>query len=139
MTNRRIAKTVHRRDSRQSAIPKSAIAVPAVLSLGDSCVSIAIADPAGRPFVRDIGGGVAGESRPALAGGRLAAHGSFSPESGWAAHNDYRSMTNDSLVEDVATTLRYYAAQNGSGGSIACSSAGHGPPPRNPWSCCARE
>ncbi len=86
----------------------------AVLSLGDSCVSIAIADPAGRPFVRDIGSGVAVEGRPSLAGGRLATHGSFATESGWAAHHDYRPMTNDSLVEDVTTTLRYYAAQNGS-------------------------
>ncbi|MCX5645804.1 MAG: pilus assembly protein PilM [Phycisphaerae bacterium] len=86
----------------------------AVLSLGDSCISIAIADPGGRPFVRDVGSGVTGEGRPSLAAGRLATHGSFATESGWAARHDYRPMTNDSLVEDVTTTLRYYAAQNGS-------------------------
>jgi hypothetical protein len=89
-------------------------ASPAVLSLGGSCISIAIADPAGRPFVRDIGSSVAGASRPALVGARLGTQGSFSSESGRAAHDDSRPMTGDSLVEDVATTLRYYAAQNGS-------------------------
>jgi type IV pilus assembly protein PilM len=86
----------------------------AVLSLGDSCVSIAIAGPAGRPFVRDIGSGLAVESRSSLAGGRLGTHGSLSTENGWAARHDYRPMTNESLVEDVTTTLRYYAAQSGS-------------------------
>ena len=124
-------------ESTDDSHPKSES--PAVLSLGDSCVSIAIADPAGRPFVRDIGSGVAGESRPVLAGARLAAQGSFSSESGWAGHNGDRPVTNDSLMEDVATTLRYYAAQNGARGSITCSSAGDCPPPRSPWSCCVPE
>jgi len=40
--------------------------------------------------------------------------GARSTEDGWAARHEGRSATNDSLVEEVATTLRYYAAQNGS-------------------------
>jgi type IV pilus assembly protein PilM len=94
----------------------SASCVPrnAVLNLGDSCVTIAIADPAGRPFVRDIGSGVAIEGRPSLVAGRFATHGSFATEGGRAARSSYRPVTNDSLVEDVTTTLRYYATQNGS-------------------------
>jgi len=86
----------------------------AVLNLGDACVSIAIADPAGRPFVRDIGSGVATESCPSLVASQLAGDGSFCAEDGWALRNHDHGATNDSLVEDVTTTLRYYAAQNGS-------------------------
>ena len=63
----------------QTPSPGTVIRSPAfqnaVLNLGDSCVSIAIADPAGRPFVRDLGSGVAVESSVALAAGRLATHG----------------------------------------------------------------
>jgi type IV pilus assembly protein PilM len=110
-------------DGRQRTAPSSVVSPPssgppafqnAVLNLGDSCVSIAIADSAGRPFVRDLGSGVAVESSVASAAGRLATHGSFSAEDGWATRNDYRPALQDSLVEDVLTTLRYYAAQNGS-------------------------
>jgi type IV pilus assembly protein PilM len=97
-----------------SQSPPESIVPVAVLNLGDSCVTIAIGDPAGRPFVRDIGSGVVLDGRPSLAASRLATHGSFSAEDGWAARGSHRPVTNDSLVEDVATTLRYYAAQNGS-------------------------
>jgi type IV pilus assembly protein PilM len=99
----------------------------AVLNLGDSCVSIAIADPAGRPFVRDIGSRTAQEERPTSVAGRLATHSagssaprfasgnpSFSVAEGWAARSDHRPIPSDSLVEDTMTTLRYYTAQNGS-------------------------
>jgi type IV pilus assembly protein PilM len=84
----------------------------AVLNLGDSCATIAIADSAGRPFVRDIGRNVLAPGRQAAFATRGSTHGSFSAEDGWAARNDYRPVTNDSLVEDVATTLRYYAVQS---------------------------
>jgi type IV pilus assembly protein PilM len=106
----------------------------AVLNLGDCCVSIAVADPGGRPFVRDLGSGVAVCSSAALAAGRPP-HGAGSPtprfalgspsfstedvglpdtSSGvWGTRSNHRSATPDSLVEDVQTTLRYYAAQNG--------------------------
>ena len=94
--------------------PASSVRQNAVLNLGDSCVSIAIADPGGRPFVRDIGTSVAGDARPSLAAGRGAPHGSFSIGDGWSAHSNHQPATNDSLVEDVTTTLRYYAAQEGS-------------------------
>ncbi len=90
---------------------------PAVLNVGDSCATIAIADPAGRPFVRDIGGSTPVDRRTSLVAARRGAPGSLSAEEGWAAHDDYPSATNgvrdESVVEDVATTLRYYAAQNG--------------------------
>jgi len=86
----------------------------AVLNLGDSCATIAIADHAGRPFVRDIACSVLADGRPSMAAARRGTSGSFSAEDGWAARNNYRSVTSDALVEDVATTLRYYAAQNGS-------------------------
>jgi len=86
---------------------------PAVLNLGDDCTTIAIADPAGRPFVRDIGSGAFAESRRSLAAARSGLHGSFPAEDGWTARGDYRSATSDSLVDDVTTTLRYYAAQHG--------------------------
>jgi type IV pilus assembly protein PilM len=99
--------------SRSESPPKSTVPV-AVLNLGDSCVTIAIGDPAGRPFVRDIGSGAVLDDRPSLAASRLATHGSFSAEDGWAARGNHRPVTNDSLVEDVTTTLRYYATQNGS-------------------------
>lgn len=90
---------------------------PAVLNLGDSCATIAIADPAGRPFVRDISGSTAVASRVSWVAARGGAHGSFPAEEGWAARHDGAPATNgfpdNSLVEEVATTLRYYAAQNG--------------------------
>jgi len=100
-------------NSPESELPQPQWNRPAVLNLSDSCATIAIADPAGRPFVRDIGGGALVDSRRSLAAARGGIHGSFSAEDGWAARNDYRSVTNDSLLEDVTTTLRYYAAQNG--------------------------
>ncbi len=119
----------------------------AVLNLGDCCVSIAIADPGGRPFVRDLGSGVAVCSSAALAAGRPP-YGSFSTEdvglpdtsSGvWGTRSNHRSATPDSLVEDVQTTLRYYAAQNGAAPSTGCSSAARRPPRRNPWNGCTRD
>lgn len=93
---------------------ESSSARHAVLNLGDSCVSMAIADPAGRPFVRDLGRSVAEEDRTPLAASRLAAHGSLSTEDGWVTRSDHHLPTDNSLVEDVTTTLRYYSAQNGS-------------------------
>jgi type IV pilus assembly protein PilM len=105
----------------------SSLSQDAVLNLGDSCDTMAVADSAGRPFVRDIGGSVLAQDRQVALAGRGSTHGegspmprfspgrpSFSAEDGWAARSDYRSATNDSLVEDIATTLRYYAVQNGS-------------------------
>ncbi len=91
---------------------------PAVLNLGDSCATVAIADPTGRPFVRDIGGSTPVDSRTSLVAAREGAQGSLSAEEGWAARDDYplakNGLPDDSLAEEVATTLRYYAAQNGS-------------------------
>jgi len=87
---------------------------PAILNLGDTGATIAIVDRAGRPFVRDIGCGVATESRSAVAAGRWGAGGPVAAEDEWTARGAYRSATSDSLVEDVTTTLRYYAVQNGS-------------------------
>jgi len=102
-------------DSEPSSTLRPPVSAPrdAVLNLGDSCATIAITDPAGRPFVRDIGSGAPAEARPSLAAARSTTHGVLSTDDGWATRNDYRPTTNDSLVEDVATTLRYYAAQNG--------------------------
>ena len=85
----------------------------AVLNLGDACVSIAIADPAGRPFVRDLGSGVAVESRVAFAG-PLATRGSFSPEDDRVARTTGNRRCLTPWWRTFLTTLRYYAAQNGS-------------------------
>jgi type IV pilus assembly protein PilM len=88
--------------------------LPAVLHVSDSGATIAIADPAGRPFVRDIGCSALVDSQPPLAAARAGFPGSLAVEDGWAARRDCQAVTYDSLVEDVTTTLRYYAAQNGS-------------------------
>lgn len=115
-------------DSVSAPRPASAsVRQTAVLNLGDTCATIAIADSAGRPFVRDIGGGVAPQERGATRAGRGGTHGSFPAQDDGAARNDYHPLANDSLVEDVATTLRYYALQNGStrvDRLLVCGSAG---------------
>jgi type IV pilus assembly protein PilM len=85
----------------------------ALLSLGDSWATIVLADPAGRPFVRDVGGGAGTDRHPSRAAARSGAEVSVSPENDWAEPGSYRPATDDSLVDDVVTTLRYYAAQNG--------------------------
>jgi len=86
---------------------------PTVLNLGDSCATIAIADAAGRPFVRDLGGAIL-DRYQSLAATRCGSLGSCSSKSDWTARIARPSMPDDSLVEDLATTLRYYVAQNGS-------------------------
>jgi type IV pilus assembly protein PilM len=101
-------------DGDSSLRPSSPALRDAVLNLGDSCTTVAIADPAGRPFVRDIARTELARNRPVALAGRSGTHGSVSMEEGWIARSDHRSTTDDSLVDDVSTTLRYYAVQNGS-------------------------
>ncbi|MCU0913572.1 MAG: pilus assembly protein PilM [Planctomycetes bacterium] len=86
----------------------------AILNVSDTCATIAIVDPAGRPFVRDIGGSIATESRLPGGTGGWEAEGPTPAQDEWTARSTRRSATSDSLVEDVTTTLRYYAVQNGS-------------------------
>jgi type IV pilus assembly protein PilM len=102
-----------RTDDRGQATEGGPLLQDAVLNLGDSWATIVIADPAGRPFVRDVGCGACAGGRPALAAARSGAEGSLCAEEDWAAHGSHRPATDNSLIEDVATTLRYYAAQNG--------------------------
>ncbi len=122
----RVLKTGEAEPSTASSLP-SLLSQDAVLNLGDSCATMAVADSAGRPFVRDIGCSVLAHDCQAALAGRGSTHGtgspmphfalggsSFSAEEGWVARSDYRSATNDSLVEEIATTLRYYGVQNGS-------------------------
>jgi type IV pilus assembly protein PilM len=118
---------------------------PAVLDVGGACTTVAIMDPAGRPFVRDIGSGSDEILR------RLASRAAVPLEIARAALLNYgleRSVgenldTDESagqseqdgllwdhlegacaeLVEDVATTLRYYAAQHGSGTPVQGSAS----------------
>ncbi|MEN6426406.1 MAG: pilus assembly protein PilM [Phycisphaerales bacterium] len=110
---------------------------PAVVDIGGSCTTIAIMDHAGRPFVRDINSGsdqilqrMADEAQVPfeIAKAALLNCGStqnpsegmdletVSSQSGNEALSwDNLERTCAPLVEDIATTLRYYAAQHGSG------------------------
>jgi len=85
----------------------------AVLNVGASWATIAIADPAGRPFVRDVACGDGADRHPSFAAARGGAEGSLAMENDWDAPGSCRPAIDDSLVEDVVTTLRCYAAQNG--------------------------
>jgi type IV pilus assembly protein PilM len=100
---------------------------PAVLNLGDACATVAVADPAGRPFVRDIGGNTHTNALCAQVEARGNIPDRFSAAEGGDEHREGRleaarwpdtqdrwAESNASLVEDIATTLRYYAAQNSS-------------------------
>jgi len=110
---------------------------PAVLDIGGVCTTVAIMDPAGRPFVRDIGSGSdeilhrlasnAGVpleiARAALLNYGLERSVAQNLESDGSARRsesdgllwDHLEGACSELVENVATTLRYYAAQYGSG------------------------
>ena len=83
----------------------------AVLDVGDSCTTIAIMDPAGRPFVRDIHCG----SQEILR--RVALDTGLSKFESRNSNFEFGSLERAcrDLTEDIATTLRYYAAQHGSG------------------------
>jgi len=109
---------------------------PAVLDIGGGCTTIAIMDPAGRPFIRDIGSGsdeilrrMAASARVPLeiARSALLNHGLELSIAGPLQVEIPRPQADDEvllwdylegacaeLVEDIATTLRYYAAQHGS-------------------------
>ena len=114
--------------------PGQATGRPAVLDVGGACTTFAIMDQAGRPFVRDIGSGSDEILR------RMAVEAQVPFEIARATLLNYgleRSIAADpeseprdetvlwdslegacaELVEDIATTLRYYAAQSGSGPS----------------------
>jgi type IV pilus assembly protein PilM len=106
-------KTADKRQLAEEDSPSFALG-NAVLDVGEFCATMAIMDHASRPFVRDIGGGAFGDGRQSLAASRSRALGgdSFPVEGEWATRSDHRSGTNDSLDDDIATTLRYYAAQN---------------------------
>jgi type IV pilus assembly protein PilM len=118
---------------------------PAVLDIGGSCTTVAIMDQAGRPFVRDIGSGsdeilrrLAASAKVPLeiARGALLNHGlerslAKSLRSDMLdLHSEEDSLLWDhlegacaELVEDIATTLRYYAAQHG----VGTPAQGHAP------------
>ncbi len=115
--------------------------VAAVLDVGDSCTTIAIADRAGRPFVRDIPSGSdqilhrlaldTGATREVVKAALLdPAPGPVTPQALWVGPEpapdagrvmqdevvpeDSLARAGADLLDEVATTLRYYAAQNGS-------------------------
>lgn len=106
---------------------------PAILDVGDSCATLALIDHAGRPCVRDVGRGseevlrrVARDTRRTPEAVRdalfaedraLSAAGGHPPDRALADDRDIAASLERAcadLVEDVATTLRYYASQNGS-------------------------
>jgi len=119
---------------------------PAVVDIGGSCTTIAITDHAGRPFVRDINSGsdeilrrMADEADVPfeIAKTALLNHGlEQNPvdemdleAAGSQSGNEALLWDNlegacAGLVEDIATTLRYYAAQYGSGLSVQGPAAG---------------
>ena len=90
---------------------------PVLLDVGDSHASIAIIDHAHRPFVRDVCSGgqeivaqMAREMRMAPEEVRVALLGDVQPDMTPFHRNLERACGR--LLEDVVTTLRYYAAQN---------------------------
>ncbi len=119
---------------------------PAVVDIGDSCTTIAIVDQAGRPFVRDINSGsdeilrrMAEQAHVPfeIAKTALSNHGlepnhmdrTQSEDGGSPAETEVRLWNNletacGALVEDIATTLRYYAAQHGPGLAMQGAAAG---------------
>ena len=89
----------------------------AVLSIGDAYTSIAIADHARRPFVRDLGSGdrdivnrMVRETRLEPKAMRETLYGDASSQD----ENVRRGLEKACapLIDDIATTLRYYAAEN---------------------------
>lgn len=108
---------------------------PAVVDIGSSCTTIAIRDHAGRPFIRDINSGsdqilrrMADEAQVPFETARAALlnYGSPQDRPGKAdletAGAQFETLSWNNLeaacaplVEDITTTLRYYAAQHGSG------------------------
>jgi len=93
----------------------------AVLDVGDLWTSVVIADDAGRPFVRDIGSGAEGilcriGEDIGVSSERVCAALSGEAEAGVdrARLQDRFEMTCTDLIDDIAATLRYYGAQNGS-------------------------
>lgn len=110
---------------------------PAILDIGGSCTTVAIMDSAGRPFIRDIGSGsdeilrrmaAAAKVPLEIARSALLARGLEMSLAGHLQAEIPAPKSEDEvqiwdhiegacveLVEDVATTLRYYAAQHGSG------------------------
>lgn len=132
-----------RQPTEDSGVPRGR---PAVLDIGGSCTTVAIMDQAGRPFVRDIGSGsdeilrrmAASANVPLeIARAALLNYGmergiAGSPEPGipdaQAEDNvllwDTLEGACADLVGDIATTLRYYAAQHGTGNSAQGGVAG---------------
>lgn len=110
---------------------------PAVVDIGGSCTTIAVRDHAGRPFIRDINSGsdqilrrMADETQipfetakaalsnygsPQDRTGKADSETAGSPSGTEALSWDNLEAACAPLVEDIATTLRYYAAQHGSG------------------------
>lgn len=106
---------------------------PAVVDIGGSCTTIAIMDHAGRPFIRDTNSGsdqilrrMADEARvpfeivkAALLNCESARDCAGKADSKAAGPQsvswDNLEAVCGPLVDDIATTLRYYAAQHGSG------------------------
>ncbi|HNS21605.1 MAG TPA: pilus assembly protein PilM [Sedimentisphaerales bacterium] len=109
----------------------------AVVDIGGSCTTIAIVDQAGRPFVRDINSGsdeilrqMAQAAQVPLESAKTALWNyGVEPSAAEKAEGEAAGSRAESnallwdnlegacavLVDDIATTLRYYAAQHGSG------------------------
>jgi type IV pilus assembly protein PilM len=135
------SETEEPRPEESGAVPNR----PAVLDIGGTCTTVAIMDHAGRPFVRDIGSGsdeilrrLAANAGVPLEIARTAllnyglersvAENAPSDESGPPPEHDVLLWDHlegacAELVEDIATTLRYYAAQHGSGTPVQGSAA----------------
>ncbi len=117
----------------------------AVLDVGGSCTTVAIMDQAGRPFIRDIGSGsdeilqrMSEEAavpfeiaRTALLGRGLERSPARNPQPDSADPHLEEAFPWDNLegacvelVEDIATTLRYYSAQHGSGTPMRAGASG---------------
>jgi type IV pilus assembly protein PilM len=89
----------------------------AVLDVGDSYATIAVVDSAGRPFIRDVSSAgheiirqIARLSRLSMDDIRTALLGQPATEDPQIRENLDKAC--DRLLDDIATTLRYYAAQN---------------------------
>ncbi len=90
---------------------------PVLLDIGDSHATIAVVDHAHRPFVRDLSTGgheimwqMARETRISPDEVRAALLGDAEPDMVLFQRSFERACTH--LLEDIVTTLRYYAAQN---------------------------
>ena len=96
---------------------------PVLLDVGSSCTTVAAADQSGRPFVRDIGFGgdeivnrIAAETDMPIES--IKTRLLEDPPSEESEEEDRIQTCLERacapLLEDIGTTLRYYAAQNGS-------------------------